>query len=86
MVEYSIHTTSLFDPIVKRFRRNLSVTVNPDTGLITRIFERDETQRPQGDKFPEGDIDLRGKFVLPGLVDAHTHVFLHSYELVKVMS
>ncbi|KAL2884952.1 amidohydrolase domain-containing protein [Ceratocystis lukuohia] len=26
-----------------------------------------------------GDVDLRGKFVMPGLVDSNTHVFLHSY-------
>ena len=27
----------------------------------------------------EPDLDLRGKCVLPGLVDAHTHILLHAY-------
>ncbi|KAH7230722.1 hypothetical protein B0J15DRAFT_599708 [Fusarium solani] len=41
----------------------MSVTVDSETGLIVRVFERDDQ-----------------KYVMPGLVDAHAHVFLHSYD------
>jgi imidazolonepropionase-like amidohydrolase len=74
MTEYTLHTSSLFDPKLKRVRKNVSITVDSSTGLIVRVFERDD------DLIRGGDVDLRGKYVMPGLVDAHTHVFLHSYE------
>lgn len=80
MAQYTIHTSSLFDPKVKRVRRNVSITVDPVSGLITRVFERNDEETQFSQVFREGDIDLRGQFVMPGLVDAHTHVFLHSYE------
>lgn len=79
MSQFTIHTSSLFDPKVKSFRRNVSVTVDPVNGLIMRVFERD-SNTPFSEFLQPGDIDLRGKYVLPGLVDAHTHIFLHSYE------
>ncbi|GAT30874.1 amidohydrolase [Aspergillus luchuensis] len=65
--------------ILKLFRPNVSVTVDPVSGLIVRVFERD-SNTPLSELIQPGDIDLRGKYVLPGLVDAHTHIFLHSYE------
>lgn len=80
MTEYTLHTSSLFDPKVKRVRKNVSVTVDSETGLIVRVFDRDDEKVPFSETMKEGDIDLRGKYVMPGLVDAHTHVFLHSYE------
>ncbi|RSL86261.1 hypothetical protein CEP51_002918 [Fusarium floridanum] len=80
MTQYTLHTSSLFDPKVKRVRKNVSVTVDTQTGLIVRVFERDDEKVSFSERMKEGDIDLRGKFVMPGLVDAHTHVFLHSYD------
>ncbi|CAG9942480.1 unnamed protein product [Clonostachys rosea f. rosea IK726] len=80
MPSRTVHTSSLFDPKEKKVIRDISITVDPSSGLITRIFKRDDTQRPFAEIFRDGDIDLRGKFVMPGLVDAHTHVFLHSYD------
>ncbi|PWY80730.1 amidohydrolase [Aspergillus sclerotioniger CBS 115572] len=79
MADFTIHTSSLFDPQIKRFRSNVSVTVNPASGLIVRVFERDDKVL-LSDLWKAGDIDLRGRYVLPGLVDAHTHIFLHSYD------
>lgn len=76
MVEFDVHTSTLFDPKRKTLRENVSITVNSTSGLIVRVYERTDDV----DTFKAGDVDLRGKFVMPGLVDAHTHVFLHSYE------
>ncbi|KAL3471647.1 hypothetical protein BJX99DRAFT_266544 [Aspergillus californicus] len=76
MTHFTIHTSTLFDPKIKRVRPNISITVDPTTGLIVHVFERDNAEITLED----GDIDLRGKYVMPGLVDAHTHVFLHSYD------
>ena len=73
---YTLHTDLLFDPKKKRFLKNTSITVSPDTGLITAVVERKDAL-PTHINAP--DIDLRGKCVLPGLVDAHTHIFLHAY-------
>lgn len=83
MAQFTLHTSSLFDPKEKRVRKNISITVDPATGLITRVFDRDDENTPLADIMQENDIDLRGQFVMPGLVDAHTHVFLHSYESVS---
>ena len=75
---YTIHTSVLFDPKKKAFVENVSITVDPVSGLITEVTERSPDQLK--DAVPDGDIDLRGKVVMPGFVDAHTHIFLHSYE------
>jgi len=73
---YTVHTDVLFDPMQRKFLNNISVTVDRVSGLITKVYERKEPL----DQVSSPDIDLRGKVVLPGLVDAHTHIFLHSYE------
>ncbi|KAK7520339.1 uncharacterized protein IWZ02DRAFT_518823 [Phyllosticta citriasiana] len=74
---FVIHTSLLFDSKKKAFVSNISVTVDPITGLITAINARPSSALPN--PLPFGDIDLTSKIVLPGLVDAHTHIFLHSY-------
>lgn len=77
MPEYSIHTDVLFDPQIKQFVHNVSLTVDTVSGCIVKVDERTEALP---ETIPEPHIDLRGKIVVPGFVDAHTHIFLHSYE------
>ncbi|KAL2181023.1 uncharacterized protein P884DRAFT_216802 [Thermothelomyces heterothallicus CBS 202.75] len=72
----AVHTSLLFDPIQKSFLKNVSVEVNTKTGAIARLYQRDSSHLPG--PLSEHDIDLRGKVVLPGFVDSHTHIFLHS--------
>lgn len=78
MAKLTIYTSTLFDPKKKAFLSNISLTVDTSTGLIIGIFQHDDISL--ADPLPENSIDLRGKFVMPGFVDAHTHIFLHSYE------
>lgn len=72
---FTIHTSTLFDPKKKAWLEDISVMVEPASGSIIDVFQRKEPL----EEVPENDIDLRGKFVLPGFVDAHAHIFLHSY-------
>jgi imidazolonepropionase-like amidohydrolase len=76
MPTLTIHTTLLFSPTLKFFIPSISLTIDPSTGLITHIHHR---KTPLPATIPSPDIDLRGLTVLPGLVDAHTHIFLHPY-------
>ncbi|MCJ1359235.1 MAG: hypothetical protein MMC33_009235 [Icmadophila ericetorum] len=76
MEPFTVHTSCLFDPERKEFLPNRSLTVDPTTGLITEVYHRQNDT----DKLKPSDIDLRHlPVVLPGLIDAHTHVFLHPY-------
>ncbi|OIW30899.1 amidohydrolase [Coniochaeta ligniaria NRRL 30616] len=73
---YTIHTSQLFDSSKLEVLSDISIRVNPATSLIEAVYKRTS---PLGSQVPAGDVDLRGKFVMPGFVDAHTHIFLHSY-------
>ncbi|KAF2767194.1 hypothetical protein EJ03DRAFT_158994 [Teratosphaeria nubilosa] len=73
---FTIHTDLLFDPGKRAWLKNVSVTVSRSTGLITKVYTRNGAGQIL---LPNSDIDLRGLTVLPGLVDAHTHIFLHAY-------
>lgn len=74
----TLHTSILFDPKQNAFLTNRSIEANTQTGAIARIFERETAALSS--PLPPNHIDLTNKFVLPGLVDAHTHIFLHSYK------
>ncbi|KAI2615060.1 amidohydrolase [Hypoxylon sp. NC1633] len=76
--QITVHTSSLFDSKLKQFVSGLSIVVDTSTGLITKVYERD-SPLPNNNVSDSSTIDLRGYTVLPGLVDAHTHIFLHSY-------
>ncbi|KAJ4147774.1 hypothetical protein LMH87_002280 [Akanthomyces muscarius] len=71
----TVHTSTLFDPTSKQFNKNISIVVNPATGAIEDVIQRESIVA----QVKPGDIDLRRKVAMPGFVDAHTHVFLHAY-------
>ena len=73
---FTIHTDCLFDSRKKEFVKDTSIVVDAETGLITKVYQRTDALP---NKIKEPDLDLRGKCVLPGLVDAHTHILLHAY-------
>lgn len=72
----TIHTSKLFDSKQKTFIKDTSIEVNTKTGLITKVYSRSSDAI---EDVEPSDIDLRHLTVLPGFVDAHTHVFLHPY-------
>lgn len=73
---FYVHCSTAFDPKGMQRLENVSFKVDPAVGLIVEVV-----QRASGDcEVGENDVDLRGKFVMPGFVDAHTHIFLHSYD------
>ncbi|KAK5632571.1 hypothetical protein RRF57_008285 [Xylaria bambusicola] len=74
----TIHTSTLFDSRKKQFVSDISIDVDPSTGLITRTYQRRQSL-PHHGVSDSKTIDLRGLTVIPGLVDAHTHIFLHGY-------
>jgi imidazolonepropionase-like amidohydrolase len=76
MPTFTIHTDMLFDSKRKAFVSDTSITVDTATGLISRVYSREE---PLPAYVSPPDIALRGKTVLPGFVDAHTHISLHAY-------
>ncbi|RFU27364.1 hypothetical protein B7463_g8965, partial [Scytalidium lignicola] len=76
MAILNIHTSILFDPKLKKFVNDTSITVDTVSGLIVKVYKR---EAPLTD-IQQSDIDLRDKVVCPGFVDAHTHIFLHSYD------
>lgn len=86
MTTITLHTSDLFDPKLKKFLKDISVTVDSATGLITKVTSRNDALSPLPKVLPKGDLDLRGKVVMPGFVDAHTHIFLHSYEYGSYLS
>lgn len=73
----TIHSSLLFDPKKKAFVDNVSIRVDSQRGSIVEVYTRESD-----DEIHDRDIDLRGKVVMPGFVDAHTHVFLHPYRYV----
>lgn len=73
--EITVHTSLFFDSKQKKLITDTSFVIDTATGLITKVFKPDSSSiTPTSES-----INLRGFTVLPGLVDAHTHIFLHPY-------
>ncbi|KAI8630763.1 hypothetical protein F5Y19DRAFT_33360 [Xylariaceae sp. FL1651] len=75
--QLTVHTSCLFDSKQKCFKTDHSIDLDTSTGLVLRTYKRSKPL-PSHDISDSKTIDLRGLTVLPGLVDAHTHIFLHA--------
>ncbi|PQE07458.1 amidohydrolase protein [Rutstroemia sp. NJR-2017a BBW] len=73
---YWIHTTSLFNSKTLTFNHNISLQISPTSGLILQTLTRPSASLPA---LSPSDLDFTNHTILPGLVDAHTHIFLHAY-------
>lgn len=78
---FTIHAGVYFDAPAKAFKDNVSIVVDPGTGAIVDVVQRDSRSAD----IKAGDIDLRYRIVMPGFVDAHTHIFLHAYRYVALL-
>lgn len=74
---FLVHTSVMFDSKNIKCLENVTLKIDPVIGVIVEVIQRESFAI---ETLLEGDIDLRGKFVMPGFVDAHTHIFLHSYD------
>ncbi|KAM7209701.1 putative Xaa-Pro dipeptide hydrolase [Naviculisporaceae sp. PSN 640] len=74
---FKVHSSTLFDPKKKAFLKNISIEIDRASGSIVGLYKRDP-ESPH--RLAPDDIDLTGQVVLPGFVDSHTHIFLHSYK------
>src|SRR5271165_693968 len=73
------------DPIVLKPSAvwdGLSAEAHPGWIVVVRDQSIEATAAPEGIKIPEGarTIELAGTTLIPGLIDAHTHVLLHPYD------
>lgn len=73
----------LFDSYTGDLLENQLITISPDSGLILNVQKYEDKQEwfeEKGIDLEDNSVvDLRGQTVLPGLVDTHVHMFLHSY-------
>ncbi|EKM60544.1 uncharacterized protein PHACADRAFT_189669 [Phanerochaete carnosa HHB-10118-sp] len=73
----------LFDSYTGDLVENQLITVSSDLGLILKVDKYEDKKEwfeERGiDLKDDSTIDLRGQTVLPGFVDTHVHMFLHSY-------
>ncbi|KXJ88372.1 hypothetical protein Micbo1qcDRAFT_185009 [Microdochium bolleyi] len=82
----TVHTSVLFDSEAKQFVKNVSVEADTSTGLITKVWQRPGDGKDVQLGSADNVLDLRGYTVLPGFVDAHSHVFLHSYRVTPSLN
>ncbi|KAF8079360.1 hypothetical protein FPV67DRAFT_113826 [Lyophyllum atratum] len=82
---YHILAGKLFDSHSQKLIPNQAITVNKDSGIILKVqditdFWSDSERRAWGGNGTvEDTVDLLHLTVLPGFVDTHVHLFLHSY-------
>ncbi|KAI4139371.1 MAG: hypothetical protein LQ340_008006, partial [Diploschistes diacapsis] len=78
---FRVHTSLLFDSLSKSFSKNITLTISPQSGLVTHVESRPSASPSSlQSSNVTADIDLTSySLVLPGLTDLHTHLFLHPY-------
>ncbi|KGH87820.1 amidohydrolase [Oenococcus oeni S12] len=69
MTETEYLNFNLFDGNKSQIQRNSSFTIDDSSGKIVRVGH-------QKDQNTEKQIDLHGKYVMPGLINAHTHIMM----------
>ena len=69
---------SLFEPRTGAVRANQLVTIIDGVVANVTAFNMASSQ-VDADLY----VDLSDKFVMPGLIDAHTHLFLRPYNVVE---
>nr|XP_031859985.1 uncharacterized protein CI109_004592 [Kwoniella shandongensis]KAA5527057.1 hypothetical protein CI109_004592 [Kwoniella shandongensis] len=74
---YTIYASLLFDSRTRSFLTDIALTLSPITGRVISVEPFSPSSPNLVIEFP--DLDFRGKTVLPGLVDAHSHILLHPY-------
>ena len=72
---------SLFDPRTGAVRTNQVVTIVD--GFVANVTAYDDDRAASNLLDADLLVDLSDKFVLPGFVDAHTHLFLRPYNVVE---
>ncbi|KZL63993.1 amidohydrolase domain containing protein [Colletotrichum tofieldiae] len=77
----TLHTSLLFNARRKTFDKDISIVIDSARGTIEDVYRRADGGDPAVN---EGDIDLRGKVVVPGFVDAHTHGFSEASSTVQM--
>ncbi|KAI0355152.1 hypothetical protein OH77DRAFT_1403522 [Trametes cingulata] len=74
-----IYAGKLFDPQTLELQPHRVVTVSPSSGLVLDVKPYSAEELEDIAFTDENHVDLRHATVLPGFVDAHVHMFLHSY-------
>lgn len=75
--EYTVLTSLLFDSKAQAWLTDVSVRISRSSGLVTSLSPT--TSLARSVLADPSTLDLRGYTVIPGLVDSHTHIFVHPY-------
>ncbi|KAH7105017.1 hypothetical protein BKA62DRAFT_669325 [Auriculariales sp. MPI-PUGE-AT-0066] len=71
---FRVISSKMFDPASVSFVYDKIIAVHGPSGVILSVDDM-----PSDLVLKSTDVDLRGMTVLPGLIDAHVHLFLHTY-------
>ncbi|WMJ89096.1 amidohydrolase family protein [Anaerocolumna sp. MB42-C2] len=69
MSNYALTNCRIIDGINSGFRENMSILISD--GKIKQIGKSSEVKIPAG----YSSVDIAGKYVMPGLINAHAHLF-----------
>jgi imidazolonepropionase-like amidohydrolase len=71
---YLFRNANLVDPVEGKIRNNVTVTMS--NGLFEAVDDSPNPQTPPTTDMPTDtiDIDLTGRYILPGLIDSHVHL------------